>query len=403
MSVRQASKHELAAAQRARYLKGNRVEKGRILDEFVAATGYHRKAAVRLLRHGVPGDTGGQRKRRGGRPREYSAVVIGALRVAAEASGWICGKRLAPFLGELVPALEAEGALRLEPADREQLLQLSAATIDRRLRLFRLQRRPQGLGTTKPGTLLKQQVPVQTYTPWEEQRPGFVEIDLVAHCGMSTAGHYLTTLTVTDVATGWTECQGVWGKGQAAVFGALADIRRRLPFPLRGIDSDNGSEFLNAHLVRYCQTEQITFTRSRPYWKNDQAHVEQKNWSVVRKLIGYDRYESRVALDALNAVYAVLRLWTNHWQPVLKLVSKERSGARVTKRYDTARTPYRRMLAAGILPAEAEQALRDEHAAPGPVAVRAALDQAVAAFWRHHVRGHQPHQPVEDLPWAVGE
>lgn len=403
MSVRQASKHELAAAQRTRYLKGNRVEKGRILDEFVAATGYHRKAAVRLLRHGVPRDTGGQRKRHGGRPREYSAVVIGALRVAAEASGWICGKRLAPFLGELVPALEAEGVLRLEPADREHLLQLSAATIDRRLRLFRLQRRPQGLGTTKPGTLLKQQVPVQTYTPWEEQRPGFVEIDLVAHCGMSTAGHYLTTLTVTDVATGWTECQGVWGKGQAAVFGALTDIRWRLPFPLLGIDSDNGSEFLNAHLVRYCQTEQITFTRSRPYWKNDQAHVEQKNWSVVRKLIGYDRYESRAALDALKAVYAVLRLWTNHWQPVLKLVSKERSGARVTKRYDTAQTPYRRVLAAGLLPAEAEQALRDAHAARGPVAVRAALDQAVAAFWRHHVRGHQPHQPVEDLPWAAGE
>jgi hypothetical protein len=165
---------------------------------------------------------------------------------------------------------------------------MSAATIDRRLRPFRLQAR-HGLSTTKPGTLLKQQVPVQTYTPWDEQRMGFVEIDLVAHCGPSTAGHYVNTLTVTDVATGWTECAGVWGKGQAAVRAALEQIRARLPFPLLGSDSDNGSEFLNAHLVRWCEQEQLTFTRSRPYWKNDQAHVEQKNWSVVRRLLGYDR------------------------------------------------------------------------------------------------------------------
>src|SRR5215208_3899941 len=211
MSVRQQSKHELATALHGRYRAADRGGKGRILDEFVAATGYGRKRAIRLLRHGPPPPRGGH----GGRPRHYSAVVVGALRVAAEVSGWLCGKRLAPFLGELVPALEAEGTLALDATVRERLVGMSAATIDRRLRPFR--RRPGGLGTTKPGTLLKQQVPVRTCTPWDEERVGFVEIDLVAHCGASTAGHYLNTLTITDLASGWTECLGVWGKGQAAV------------------------------------------------------------------------------------------------------------------------------------------------------------------------------------------
>lgn len=392
MGVRRQSKHELAAAQQARYLKASRAEKGRILDEFVAATGYHRKRAVGLLRHGPPPPRAG----RGGRPRVYSSLVVGALRVVMELSGGLgSGKRLAPFLAELVPALEAEGALTLSPALRERLLHISAATIDRRLRPFRLQLRPHGLGTTKPGTLLKQQVAIRTYTPWEEQRPGFVEIDLVAHCGTSTAGHYLNTLTVTDVATGWTECAGVWGKGQAAVFAALELVRQRLPFPLLGIDSDNGSEFLNAHLVRYCERERITFTRSRPYWKNDQAHVEQKNWSVVRQRIGYGRYESEAALEQLNRVYALLRLWTNHWQPVLKLVGKEREGAKVRKRYDVARTPYRRVLAAGMLEQQARERLEQEHGAQGPVALGRALEAACEGLWRlqageRHPEGSDP-------------
>jgi hypothetical protein len=222
---------------------------------------------------------------------------------------------------------------------------------------------------------------VRTYTPWDEQRAGFVEIDLVAHCGLSTAGHYLNTLTVTDVATGWTECVGVAGKGQAGVCAGLQLVRTRLPFSLLGIDSDNGSEFLNAHLLGYCQAERLTFTRSRPYWKNDQAHVEQKNWSVVRQQVGYDRYSSPEALDALNAVYALLRVWTNHWQPVLKLVSKERVGSNVTKRYDTAQTPYRRVLATSELSPAARAALEAEHAWWGPSALHQALEQAVEHFW----------------------
>jgi hypothetical protein len=306
------------------------------------------------------------------------------LRRQLTASDWLCGKRLAPFLPELVPALVEEGVLALRPAERALLVGLSAATIDRRLRPFRLQRRGQGWGTTKPGTLLKQQVPVRTYTPWADQRPGFLEIDLVAHCGPTTEGFYLNTLDATDVCTGWTECAGVWGKGQRAVFAALEAIRARLPFPLLGLDSDNGGEFLNAHLVRFCTAHEITFTRSRPYWKDDQAHVEQKHWSVVRKLVGYGRYESEAALAQLNRVYELLRIWTNFWQPSLKPIAKERDDAtgKTRKTYDEARTPYRRLLASGVLDAAPEQALAETFAAVGPAALHRRLAAAVERFAR---------------------
>ncbi len=396
MGVQRASKHEYVARMQERYLKANRREKGRLLAEVLAVTGYGRRHALRLLRHGrfpdqklraLQGRSATAPRRAGGRPRVYSSVVVGALRSVAETSGWLCGKRLAPFLPELVPALEAEGVLRLTPDDRAQLLAMSARTIDRRLRPFRLQRDPRnwhGLGTTKPGTLLKSQVPIRTYTPWEEQRPGFLEIDLVAHCGTTTEGFYLTTLVGTDVATGWTECVGVWGKSQRAVFEALTTIRARLPFALLGLDSDNGSEFLNAHLVRYCTQEQITFTRSRPYWKNDQAHVEQKNWSVVRRLVGYGRYESAAALEQLNRVYELLRLWTNFWQPSLKLIAKARDDAtgKSRKTYDTAQTPYRRLLASGSLDEVQQQALAATFATHGPAGLRRCLVAAIEQ-WSH--------------------
>ena len=198
---------------------------------------------------------------------------------------------------------------------------------------------------------------------------------------MSTAGHYLNTLNVVDVATGWVEPIGVWGKGQAGVFAALEQVRERLPFPLLGIDSDNGSEFLNDHLLRYCRAEKITFTRSRLYWKNDQAHVEQKHWSVVRKLIGYDRYESEAALDQLNRVYDLLRLRVNHWQPLLKLVGQERNGGKLTKRYDIAQSPYRRVLAAVVLSQEALILLEKGHESWGPASLRRQIEVHIESLW----------------------
>jgi hypothetical protein len=405
MRVRQQSKQELAAALQGRYLRADRREKGRLLDEFVAVTGYHRRHAVRLLRHGrfpdprlaalrgVPAGAAGA-PRRGGRPRAYTAVVVGALRVVAEASDWLCGKRLAPFLPVLVPAMEAEGALDLSRLTREErvlLVSMSPATIDRRLAPFKLRRGGSGWGTTKPGSLLKAQVPVQTYVPWEDQRPGFCEIDLVAHCGTGTAGHYLNTLTVTDVATAWTECAGVFGKSQRNVFAALEAIRRRLPFPLLGIDSDNGSEFPNEHLVRFCTRERITFTRGRPYWKNDQAHVEQKNWSVVRRLVGYGRYESEAALAQLNRVYDELRPWTNLWQPTLKLIAKVRdeTTGKSKKTYEDAQTPYQRVLAAGVGSLETRTTLAETFAAAGPAERRRRVATAVEQLLRLQERPNE--------------
>jgi hypothetical protein len=403
MGVQRQSKREYLARMQVRYLKASKRDKGALLDEVVAVTGYHRRHALRVLRHGrfpdpalaaLQGPPAAAARRRSGRPRVYSSAVVGKLRVAAEASGWLCGRRLAPFLPELVPALEAEGVLPLTTEERAQVLAMSAATIDRRLRLFRLQRDPRnwhGLGTTKPGTLLKDQVPVQTFTPWADQRPGFLEVDLVAHCGTTTEGFYLNTLTATDVATGWTECVGVWGKSQRSVFDALQTVRARLPFPLLGLDSDNGSEFLNNHLVRYCAQEQITFTRSRPYWKNDQAHVEQKNWSVVRRLIGYGRYETEAALVQLNRVYERLRIWTNFWQPSLKLTEKVRNAAtgKTTKKYDQAQTPYRRLLASGVLDEARQQAVAETFAACGPAGLRRELAAAIGQLGRLQERPNE--------------
>ena len=388
MSVRQTSKHELAVQVGRRYAKASRAAKSALLTEFVASTGYHRKYAIWLLRHGPP-----RRRKRGGRPPTYGLAVAAGLRVVAEALNWICGKRLQAALADMVPALEREGALKLGPEDRAALLRMSAATIDRRLALDRQQAQARGLSTTKPGTLLKQQIPVHTFTPWEDQRPGFVEIDLVAHCGTTTAGHYLNTLTVVDVATGWTDVVGIWGKGQQAVLAALQAVRERLPFPLLGIDSDNGSEFLNDHLLRYCRQEQLTFTRSRPYWKNDQAHVEQKNYSVVRRLVGYSRYESEEALAQFERVYALVRVYVYGWQPVFKLIAKERDGAKVRKHYDHPQTPLRRALNSGLLDAGQQAELLAQMTAVGPLALHRQLNAAEELLWRYRASPGIPHLP----------
>jgi len=369
---------EYAEALRGRYLAASKMEKGRMLDQFTMVTGCHRKAAIRLLRR-----TGQVKvKRRRGRPRRYGGDVVSALRQVWEASDRLCSKRLHPFLPELIAILQRHQEVSVNAQTEAQLRQMSPSTIDRLLRPYRrLGGRRLPLSTTKPGSLLKKSIPIRTFTEWEEDRPGFLEIDLVAHCGESTEGFYLTTLSTVDVATGWSECMAVWGKGQQRVRAAVHRIRQRLPFPLQGIDSDNGSEFINQYLFNYCRDEGITFTRSRPYKKNDSCHVEQKNWSVVRRLVGYDRYDSKAALETLNRVYGLTRQYINFFQPAMKLVGKTRHGARVHKVYDTAQTPYQRLLAAGVLTEARQQELAATYHRLNPLLLLSQINQNLEHLW----------------------
>jgi hypothetical protein len=370
-------KRELLEAVRPRYRRANKPEKVHILDEFVANTGYHRKYAIRLLKQ----DVKPRRKKKAGKPKVYQGEVVIALIKIWAICGEICSRRLHPFLPEMVSVLERHAELKLSVEAKHLLLRMSRATIDRCLKSVRQQPR-RGLSTTKPGTLLKQAIPVRTFAEWQDTRPGFVEIDLVAHCGDSAHGEYLNTLNVVDLATGWCECLALANRSQSQVTAAMRRLRHRLPFPLLGIDSDNDSAFINNNLYRYCQDEKITFTRSRPYKKNDQAHVEQKNWSVVRRLIGYDRYESGPALKLLEAIYQDWRLYVNFFQPVLKLVEKRRVGSKVIKKYDTARTPYQRVLESPHVSQEAKEQLRQLYPTLNPMALRQRIDENVQKLWQ---------------------
>lgn len=368
---------EFAEAMRGRYLKAGKNEKGKILDAFMEVTGYHRKAAVRLLRQDGPPK---QRKPRTW--RRYGPDVVDALRRVWEASDRLCSKRLQPFLGEMIRAMREHGELPVNARLEVELCNMSPATIDRLLRPWRRQGGRRPLSTTKPGSLLKRSIPIRTFADWTEGRPGFLEIDLVAHCGESTEGFYLTTLSAVDVASGWSECIGVWGKGQERVGAAVHRIRKYLPFPLLGLDSDNGAEFINEHLYKYCCKEGITFTRSRPYKKNDSCYVEQKNWTVVRRLVGYDRYSSHLALECLNLIYATLRHYVNFFQPTMKLVSKTRHGAKVHKVYDTARTPYQRLLESGVLTPAEEAQLAATYRGLNPVKLLRQLNGHLEHLWK---------------------
>jgi hypothetical protein len=286
---------------------------------------------------------------------------------------------LQPFLPELLAALERHEEIRLDGETRAQLVQMSAATMDRKLAPFRTGR---GRTTTKPGTLLRQSIPIRTFADWEDARPGFVEIDLVAHCGDSTAGQFIQTLTAVDIRSGWTECLPLPHRSQAAVSAALSCLQQRLPFPLLGIDSDNDGVFINETLTSYCRSAHITFTRSRPYRKNDQAHVEQKNWSVVRRTIGYQRLESETALALLQAIYADLRLYVNFFQPLMMLQSKERHGSRVHKKYDQATTPFQRVLASKDVSMLTKLRLKRLYQELNPVTLKRRIDENLKQLWR---------------------
>jgi len=374
------SKNELVEVVRPRYLRASKLEKQKILDEFTSATGYHRKHAIRVLKNKVQA----QNRLRGKTKtyqRLYGGEVVQALEQIWEIYGHICSKRLQPFLPEAIRILERCQEIELSKDTKELLLKISSASIDRCLRSIRPQT-SHGLSTTKPGSLLKNLIPVRTFTKWDEERPGFLEIDLVAHCGNTTEGQFLCTLTCTDLCTGWTEVTGLLHRSQEAVSEALRRMRQRLPFPLLGIDSDNGGEFINDLLYQYCLDEKIKFTRSRPYQKNDQAHVEQKNWSVVRHTVGYDRWETEQELALLECIYDNLRPYINFFQPSLKLVAKERIDNKIHKRYDPAKTPYQRILERKDISLQAKARLAHLYVQLNPAELRRRIDQKIAQLWK---------------------
>lgn len=359
----------------SQYRKSGKKEKGRILDDLVALTGYNRCYAVNLLRWDGKVIRAGRRVRLVGdlrkkakrtRPRLYDETVLDGLKAIWAIMDCICGKRLAVILPEVIPILEKHQEIVLDTVTRKKLLQISAASIDRLLVAERRKWMLRGRSGTKPGTLLKHQIPIRTFADWNEAQAGFVEIDLVGHDGGDASGDYCQTLDVTDVASTWTETEAVINKAQVWVFDALKSIRAHLPFPLLGIDSDNGSEFINNHLLRYCQQEKITFTRGRAGKKNDGCFVEQKNYSVVRRAVGYARYDSQAQLRLLNELYGYLRLYTNYFQPVMKLLSKERNGAKVKKKYDEPKTPYQRLMDMPDISQKAKQRLKAEYATLNP-------------------------------------
>jgi hypothetical protein len=369
---------EYAAVQRARYLRAPRAEQHELLNEVVAVTGLHRKAAIRLLRR-PPCPS--RSRPRAGRPRQYGPAGAAAAQLLSEATGHIGPPRWHPFLSELLDRLTRSGDLVVTPDIDKHLRQVSPATLGRLLAPFRARLPHRGATTTRPGAWLKPQIPVRTFAEWTDAQPGFLELDLVAHCGSTTQGFYLYTLCAVDVATTWVDLHAVWGKGQKRVGTAIHHVRQRLPMPLRGVDSDNGSEFINHDLYAWCQREGVTFTRSRPYQKNDSAHVEQKNGAIVRPLIGYDRYASRAAYAQLARVYDLARLHINFFQPVQQLVRKERRGARVHRVYDRARTPYQRLGATGVLSALRQQELEAVYQRLNPLHLRRQLETALERLW----------------------
>ncbi len=372
-----------------RYLKASKFEKRKILDEFTAATGCHRKDAIRVLKNKVQVQNCLKGKTKTYK-RVYRGEVVQVLEQIWESYGHLCSKRLQPFLPEALRVLERCQEIQLAQDPKALLLKISPASIDRCLRSIRLRSR-HGLSTPKPGSLLKNLIPIRTFTEGDEERPGFLEIDRVAHCGNTTEGQFLCTLTWTDLCTGWTEVTGLLHRSQEAVAEALCQRRQRLPFPWLGIDSDNGGEFINDLLYRYCLDQKITFTRSRPYQKNDQAHVEHtcpggrcqgKNWSVVRHTVGYDRWETQAELLLLESIDDDLRLYINFFPPSLKLIAKERIGNRTIKRYDPAKTPYQRVLERKDISLQAKAQLMNLYVQLNPAQLRHRIDQKTARLWK---------------------
>lgn len=357
ISIKIKPSREYLRQLQKRYKKSKKKQKCIILDEFTLTTGYHRKHAIDLL-------TGSYQvnKERTKRPhRIYTKEDADILEQVWELLGYIASKRLKPSLSLGLEALIKDGKVSISKKDRERFVRMSPATMDRLLTHYRKRPKLKGRSYTKPGTLLKSQIPIRTFSEWNENKVGFEEIDLVGHDGGRVKGDFAWTLDFVDVKSAWTEQVAVFNKAQVHVFAGIQTIRNRLPFPLLGLDSDSGAEFINDQLYRYCLSEKITFTRGRPGKKNDNPYVEQKNDSIVRNWVGYGRFDTQPQVDILNELYQLLRLYTNFFLPVMKLRKKIRIGSKIQKIHDRATTPYMRILRARDVSKEIKDNLRIQY------------------------------------------
>lgn len=372
MSLTMSQRKSLSYEIRKRYKKSSKKNKTRILDEFVKNTGHNRSYARFIL--GSLKKQGRKRKHII-RKRIYDADVFYPLRTIWIAADGICGQRLKPFIPDLMKALEENRELRLNKAIRKKLLSIGSATIDRMLKASRNQYKLKGKATTRPGTLLRSTIPVRTFSDWDEKVPGFFETDLVALCGDSVRGDYVNALNLTDVATSWVGLEAIMGKAQSRVHPAVDTIRKRIPFPILGIDPDNGTEFINWLLKSYCDEHKITFTRIRPYRKNDNCFVEQKNYTVVRRFLGYARYDTDKQLQIVKDILKLVEVYVNFFQPVMRLKNKQRVGSYVKKTYDTAKTPYQRIVLSGILKEEQKIKLQTYYETLNPLAMKRQINK----------------------------
>lgn len=369
------SKKEYLEAVYLRYKNASRKEKSVILNEFCLNCGYHRKHAIRLLRKFRRFIKPKHKKR--GKPAIYNKPsVIEPLTCIWLTANLPCSKRLKAILHLWLPSYEKEFG-RLPLFAVKALLRISSSTIDRLLKPTRKRYKKRGRSTTKPGTLLRKQIPIKT-NQWDEANPGFLEADTVAHCGDSLMGMFAYTIDFVDIATGWTEQRAVWGKGESGVLEQIKNVEKYLPFPLLGFDSDNGSEFLNHHLLRhFTQKKQpVQFTRSRPYHKDDNAHIEQKNWTHVRQWFGYYRLDNPAVVPLLNQLYtSEWRLYHNFFCPSVKLISKKLIGAKTVKSYDVPKTPYQRVLESKNLLPSLKQRLKEQFRGLNPFKLRKAIER----------------------------
>jgi hypothetical protein len=392
------SKRELLAQVAPRYRETDHAQKSVMLSEFIAATGYKRKYAIRLLSGPILSPPAPLKR---SQARCYGPAVQEALAIAWAAANYICAKRLVPFLPELVPTLERHGHLQLTDKVRALVLDVSPATADRLLQPLRQKDAPRGLSTTRVGRLLKHQIPIRTFNDWNETRPGFLEADLVAHCGWTVEGSFLNTLVLTDVASGWTECLALLQRSQAAVVQALDRVQQLLPKPMLGLDIDNGSEFINGELLAYCERTHLTFTRGRACRKNDQCYVEQKNGAIVRQFVGYDRYEGERAYRQLTELYRALLLYVNFFQPSMKLLTKQRDQGKMHRKYAPAQTPLRRLLATDVVQAEIRTRLETIYQSLDPIGLLHQIATLQDALWPLALFESPAAAPEAEAPTSV--